>query len=799
VGTGLRQWIPESEVLVSFSRKFGLATAWVVYYPWLAYLFIVLMSGLALVGYYSPYLVIDLFRSPPPVAVASATPADATPATPREAPPSIDTVNLSGSDAVLVIESEDIFTPDGTQALRQLVETLEDLPYVSKVFWMDRMPVLNLFGLNEPLLPRPTATPQRFADAREKALAHPFVKGQLLSPDGKTLLMLVEFDWLFVSSDDQCTTGLRQAAEAALKEFPKVRASVGVTGHLPIHLTIMQTHEANEVKYRVIGYGMVLVMAVVLFRGLTAVIIVASAPAVGVFWSLGVLQFFQVRDNPFNDVVLPVILSLIGLTDGVHLIVQVRRFRAAGLPDREAVRSALEEVGMASFLTAVTTSIGFWSLSLAKHEIIQEFGWSCVLGVILTFIAVILVIPLACLSPLGRLVPMVNERGFIERNLFRVSGMIDLVLRYPRQVSYAGILLTAVGALISAQLRPDERRSSYLPASAEATKALHQMDRAMGGLEFSNVDIRWSDKIDSDSPEVLQVVQQVDDLLHGETLIGSPLSIRTLLDALPGDGPVEDRASMLDLLPPELKRAFYIPENRNAWVTFRVQDLGIAAYGEVFKRVESGLTAIETQHPEFDLVLGGSAVWRWRNLYQIVVDLGSSLGSESLIIFITLGFAYRSLRLGLIAMVPNVFPLGVTGVWLYFTGQSLEVVTVCAFTVCLGIAVDDTIHFLTRFKEELPRSSSREEAIRKTFMGVGTSMIMTTMVLIAGFSTVLFSDMRDQRVFAAMGVITMFSALLGDLIFLPALLAYFAKPAPQEVLVLESAVSPEPAAELAAE
>ena len=94
------------------------------------------------------------------------------------------------------------------------------------------------------------------------------------------------------------------------------------------------------------------------------------------------------------------------------------------------------------------------------------------------------------------------------------------------------------------------------------------------------------------------------------------------------------------------------------------------------------------------------------------------------------------------------------------------------FTVCLGIAVDDTIHFLTRYQEELERVPHRQ-AIRDAFTGVGSSLIMTTIVLVAGFVTVMFSDLRDQRVFATMGTLTIASALFGDLVLLPALLARF--------------------------
>lgn len=785
---------------MSISHHFGRSTAWIVDRPIWAYLVLLVLSSLALVGYVAPERVRDLFERKPAKVDANDAMNAAPDSTPKKPRPNVEALEMTRSDAILVIESKDIFTPRGAKALRHMISTLEAVPYIRNVLWMDRVPVLNIFGLREPLFPKSDASPARFESAREHALRHPLVNGQLLSPDAKTLIVLVNFDWLCVTSDDDCTINLRKAAEAALADFPDVKFSVGVTGQVPIRLTMMQTHERNSIKFRVIGYGVVILMAGIFFRGVVSVVILAIGPSLGIFWTLGFLNFFQLQDNPFNDVVLPVMLSLIGLADGVHMMVQIRRFHSAGMNEKDAARAGLQEVGLACFLTSITTSIGFWSLSLAQHHIVREFGWSCVLGVLLTVVAILITIPLAYLSRparymrrvlsqkhLGiRLEPTEQQEGVIEQNLHKVTGLVDLVLRHPKPVAWAGIVFTMICAAIALQLRPDERRSSFLPESAEATKALHKMDLALGGLEFSEVQIRWKSNVESDSAEVLTVVALVDDLLKKESLIGTPISLRSLLDALPGDSATEERASMIELLPPPLKRAFYKPEDRLATVTFRVLDIGIARYSPVFEGVERGLSQIMTDHPEFDLRLAGSAIFRWRDLYRIALDLGSSLGSETIIIICVVGMVFRSVRIGLIAMIPNVFPLVICAAWMVLTGQSLEIVTVCCFTICLGIAVDDTIHFLTRFQEELPRSATRKEAIRRTFEAVGTSMLMTTIVLVSGFATVTFSDMRDQRIFATMGAFTMITAMVGDLIFLPAILAIYALPAPSEAAELKT-------------
>jgi predicted RND superfamily exporter protein len=135
--------------------------------------------------------------------------------------------------------------------------------------------------------------------------------------------------------------------------------------------------------------------------------------------------------------------------------------------------------------------------------------------------------------------------------------------------------------------------------------------------------------------------------------------------------------------------------------------------------------------------------------------------------------AFRSFTVGLLSIVPNLLPLALTGTILYWLGLPLEIASVCSFTVCLGIAVDDTIHFLTRYRFECQQGHDVCEAVRRAVQGVGGALLITTVILVSGFATVLVSELPAQRTFSAMACTTITSALLGDLVFLPAMLIYF--------------------------
>ncbi|MFN7772281.1 MAG: efflux RND transporter permease subunit [Planctomycetota bacterium] len=738
-------------------------------------LLILIISAAALVGYFDPKLFVRLTEGDTSETNAASNSTSSNREQARGSSRRV-TSQRTGGDAVLVVESPDLFTPEGVEALRHVVSQLEAVPYVRRVTWMDTIPSMNLFGLAEPLFPKSQASPERLLRSKEKALAHPFIRGQLLAPDGETTLILVDFDFLKLTSDEDCIVGLRQVAEAAAKNHPRVKLGFSVTGTVPIVIESIRNSDANRLKYQLIAYGIILLLSVILFRGIAAVVIVAGTTALGVFWTIGFTRFFDVDFNPLVNVILPVLISLVGFTDGVHLMATIRQIRASGASSHDAAVRGIEQVGFACFLTSLTTAIGLGSLVLAHHEIVRDFGAASVVGVAVAFIAVILGIPVGCSTWLGRNLHMGLDKSLIDRNLSRLSLVIDYVLAKRVWFAAVGLALFLILAAIASTLRPDERQANALPRSSEPGRAMAKIDKALGGLEMAEVEVTWTSDRSPEDPELVAVLGGVDEILKREPLVGSPLSILDIVASLSGTTARGPQMSLAELLPANLKRGYLSPEDHRARTTFRVQDLGIATYGAVFQRVKAGLEELQQKHPAFKAELKGPAVWRWENLYQIVVDLLASLGSAFVIIFVVLGMAYRSLRVGIISILPNALPLAVAGVYLVWIGQPLEIVTVCALTVCLGIAVDDTIHFLTRYQEEYQLVGTPDEAIRRAFTGVGTAMIITTIVLVAGFSSVFFSDSRDHILFASLGVVTLGSALFGDLLILPALLSLFDKP-----------------------
>lgn len=678
--------------------------------------------------------------------------------------------NLGSSDAFLVVETPDLFTPESIAAVRRLVSEVERLKFVESVFWIDRVPILNVFGFADPLVPPGDASAEAFRLAETRLREHPLA-GQLISDDGRSLLMPIVYNWLEM---EDAAAASKKILSIAKEAGGDAVTYVGLTGRAPLFSDQQSAFDRNTIQFQIIGYALALVLSAIMFRGFAAVMVVFGAAALGVFWALGIVKLLGVPANPLAQVVMPVMLAMIALTDGVHLLVQVRRRRVAGDTPVEAARDAIAKVGLACWLTSLTTAIGFGSLLLAKSDYVQDFGRVCMIGVFIAFSAVCTFVPWVCSTWVGRYVDRGYERDLVGSGVDRLRGLIGVTTRHRGLVSAVAIALTIGLAALSFKIKPDNQMKSALPAASQSYEALEYTDEHFGGVQFIRVEVFWPDGLQGDDPQILAAVRDVERLVLAEPLLSRPLSIRSMLASFPGDADdLETQSTFLSLMPRELRSFFYDEGEQRAIVSVRMQDHGIAAHTPAFDRIETGFAALADEYPGFELKLEGQPVQISRDLYQIVTDLRASLGAASAIILVVLGVVYRSAWVGLLSVVPNLFPLVFTGAVLLATGTPLDMSSVCAFVVCLGIAVDDTIHFLSRFRLELEVDGDIEASLHRAFTGVGSALVMTTIILCSGFGTMLLSEIPGQRAFAGMACCTIAAAVVGDLIALPALLSCF--------------------------
>ena len=687
--------------------------------------------------------------------------------------------NLQRPEQIVVMSSPRSLNQTDVEAMRRALGALKRLPQVEQAFWIDDLPTLNVFGLADPALPPDGASRESFEEAKADLLNNPLAVGHLISEDGKVLLAPIQMNWLQVTSDKDVREEILTTARTAADQVTGHQVEFSSTGDIPLFLDQMAAHRWNQWFFQAVGFSLVLALAVVIYRSIIPVLLVSSAPALAILWSLGVLRWLNEPDNPLSDAVLPVLVAIVGITDGIHLLSHIRHALDEGASPRQAAASAVSHVGLACFLTSLTTAIGFASLMWADSDLVRGFGRSCAIGVTMAFLSMVTVLPLLAGTRLARYLPQSEQKDLVESKLGFWMPWVETFLRHRRLVSLMGIILTLGLSLSLFYVTPDEKRSFGLPTRSPSFRTLQLCDESVGGIELARVVIEWprSGGEEAEPPaELVQLVQAVEGALASEPLLRHPLSINQVLEAIPSARQAENPLDMLNLLPTALRQSIYRQDLGRTVVSVRFQDVGIAIYEPVFQRLRVAFDDLENRHPGFEISLTGETVVRSRKIVQVVRDLQKSLVGAAVIIFTLLAVVYRSWRIGLLAIVPNLLPIVATSSMLILLGRNLDVSAACAFTVCLGIAVDDTIHFVSRFLQEQKRQVSIEEAIRVTYRKVGSALMVTTVIMVVGFSTVLLSEMPAQRIFGAMAVCTIATALLGDLIFLPALLAWFYKP-----------------------
>ena len=691
----------------------------------------------------------------------------------------LDDFESDDNDCLLVIDGGDLFTPQGSTAIRSLVEGAKRIDGVASVRSLVDVVSFGAGGAQS-LLPAADASPERFAQAREQALAHPLIGGQVLATDARTALVIVRLNENLAAIHDiePVVDQLHNLTQQVSKDSG---LRVDLTGVPGIRVQIFNQVPRETGKFIIVGAVLALLMAYFLFRQAWSAFIVATAPILGAFWTMGALGLVGEKLNVINTM-LPTLVMVVGFADSMHLMMDIRLGLADGMSPKDASQAAVRHLTIALLLTSGTTAIGFGSLALAEVDIIRRFGLACAGGSILSMIAVLSLIPLLTSTWLGEHVRAAHGQDFFTRNFAYFQRYIDWILDHAWPVTIGGIGVTALLATSMFWLQPDNRLLEMIPKNEESYIALRRCDDAFGGTLSAFVVVEWPKSQSLGSPEVLSALADVEKLLKAEPGVHYPLSVLGVLAALPGPAgdatpeALAKRVPLLQLAPADVRNRYVREEIRRALVVARLPDAGIATNRPIFDRIEGQLASLGERYPNLNFALTGTAVVGSRNVHQMIESLNSSLFGAAIAIFGSIAIGFRSIRLAAISVTPNIFPLVAISAILVVTGRPLQMTSVMVFSICLGIAVDDTIHFLNRFRRELVIDGDVRAAISRSFMAVGSAVFTTTLVLLVGFGSVLTSSMPSSRLFAGLSCAGYAMAIAGDLVMLPALLVCFVKP-----------------------
>jgi len=681
------------------------------------------------------------------------------------------------NECLVLLEAADVFSPGPVASIAALDLALRSVAGVRDVLSLDDVLVFDGGLIPRPLLPAPDASPDAFERARATARAHPLVEDQILSTDHRATLLVVELD-----AELQAISAIHPVVEGIQAQLAQHRESgirLGLTGIPPIRVVIFEAIAREQALFSIIGAALGFLIGWFVFRRLGPILITSCASIVAGTWALGCFHLAGQSINILNSA-LPLLIMVIALTDAAHLMIDILRSRHAGMSVREAAHAALRHLGVPCALTSLTTAIGFGSLALSRVDVIKNFGILFAMAVGLSFLVVLTSIPSLSILFL-RAGPKTGFDSTPGRLGQRAETLIRASVRHARAISIVGAVVTFVLLGVALRLTPDNRLTEATPRNAESVRVLRACERAFGGVLTTSVLCEWPQGQPPDE-RTFTAIGAVQEVLDEHPFFHGSLSVLDLMTLLPKalrgdatDGQEEGSVATdsLTLLPQDLVRRTWRPDLQRALVSARAPDCPSREARKAYAQLELALDELRQRYPDMELHVTGTDTIARRNVNVMISDFTLGLGMAALIIFGVLSLAFRSLRLGLISVLPNVFPLVVAASILAVSGLELQMTSVIAFTVCLGLAVDDTIHLVARFQRGLEHYGDPSEAAVQATIHVGRALMVTSAILLGGFGALGFSQIPTTQLFALVCCIGLLAALVGDLLFLPALLTVF--------------------------
>ena len=413
------------------------------------------------------------------------------------------------NDCLVVLKCpEDTFFSDhAVSQLQHLTNTLEKDSLVSHVVSVFSPEMLVCDPLPRPLVPPADTKGVDWRQVEQQVLTHPIAGGNLITPDAKAMLLVIQLgnDDLLVS-DYQPTVSHLQQVIKTWREKSGIQAYL--TGLPPVRVEIFRSIKTDTFNLMLAGACVAVFIAFIAFRNWALAFMAVAGAGIGSFWALGLLSLSGVKINLITTI-LPVLVVVIGLTDAVHLVFDFRESRVRGIKPYRAGWLAVRRLGVACAFTSVTTAIGFGSLSVSSIEVIQQFGITCAVGTLITFLAVLLVVPwLASTRLIGG-----AYQGEISRDsvwLKKFSGhYADFLLKHRYAVLAMFCVLLTWITMTTLRLHPDSHIAESIPKGSEAEVALREVDRQFGGMLSSIVLVQW----DATNPQLedpLNVLRSVD-------------------------------------------------------------------------------------------------------------------------------------------------------------------------------------------------------------------------------------------------------------------------------------------------
>ncbi len=523
-----------------------------------------------------------------------------------------------------------------------------------------------------------------------------------------------------------------------------------------------------------------------LFRRPLGILVALVSIALGLLLFLGTLGLLG-RELNAIAALYPVLMIIVGTSDVIHIMSKYIDELRKGLPKEQAIRISIKEIGLATLLTSLTTAVGFATLLTSRINPIRDFGINAALGVMIAYVTVIL-FTTALLSYLSvdQIVKIGRQQAFWDRLLERAYQFTQSRAGVIKLGAVAVVVLCGVGISL---ITTNYRIESNLPLNRKVTEDFLFFERELSGFRPFELAVITRDSSRVTDFDILREIGKIEDYVKAFPFVQSTASITAVYrsinqafnnnrpDAyvLPADqGRYRQYQALAERVPDVNLNLLVSRDRRKARITSRLDDIGADSIKVFLDQTNDWINAnvdtslVEIRSTGTGLIIDKNSEYIRRNLLQ-------GLGLAIVIVCVLMALLFRSWRMLFVSLVPNLLPLLIAGAMLGYLGIELEAGVSIVFAIIFGIAVDDTIHFLSKYKLARRRGLDVTAAIHLTFRETGKAIVLTSIVLFFGFLVMLFSISPPSVTIGLLISLTLASALISDLLLIPLLLKWLDK------------------------
>lgn len=679
---------------------------------------------------------------------------------------------------LIAIENEEtVFDQDFLNRFHEFSTETKELSYVTESQSLTTVyyPLKSLFGYTRiPVIRRDN--PSKYKSDWKKIQEDDLFINSLIDEKAQSLVLALETeDGL---DYEQCAELLNEVRHRLDKKGFK---NYHLLGRAFFYEALIDMQKRELMVTTIASSFLIFLILFLVYRRIAVIVLTLSSIFLALLIFMGLLSLLKIELTALAAFY-PILLLIVGTSDVIHIMDDYLNKLKKGLEKETAMRLTLKEVGVSTLLTSVTTAIGFASLLTSKSTSVSGFGLNASIGVLTAFITIIF-FTCALLLVIDKkyLLPKKQDSEIWSKGLIATNSFTK---KYPRSILIGSLMFGMFCILGMTKINTNYQIKNSFPTNSDIANDFEFFQQNYAGFRPLEVAVMTTSAHKITDFKVAQEIEKVVGKMKSFSEIQNVQSVNMMYKGLNKANNL-NKSDFFILPKTEVKfesykkeakklarkqfEKFVNAEDTKSRISAKVLDVGLDSITEVYSNLNDFFkTKTDSSIVKFRLT--GTGILLDKNAFYVRESLIEGLLIGTLLVAIIMALLFKNLKLILISFLPNIIPLLFAAGLLGYLGIPLEATISVVFAIVFGIAVDDTIHFLGRYKVSRNNGLTKEEALEVTFTETGRALIITTLSLFFGFMVLLFSIHAPSMTIGLLVSVTLLAALVLDLLLLPVLI-----------------------------